>query len=840
MGDSVVERLSDVVTAHNVLILLSLTVLTVGVFSGVFAEGGATSETGINISDTEVGQATEYVSEHYDDGSNTTTEQAYVRATDGSVLSKEVLIATIDYQREVASDPAINESLVGGGVDGPPNVVARALVDGSDPSLAEQRSALESASAERIRRVVAETFTGGETTRTFLPTSYEPGSTAAGGMRVTFEFAQPEGAAQGTAPEVERALYETTENYGSVDVFTVGAQTWSELNEEYLVDTLWLVLPPILVVMLVVLAFAYRNVVDVAVGLVGTIVALLWTFGLMGWLGVFGRRVALVAPVLIIALSLDFGLHVFMRYREVGGKRVGIRESMTRSVSLTAVPFLLVTVTAVVGFVPSVTNPVPVIRDLGVAIMLGTAASLLVFLTFVPALKVTVERLLDRVGYDGHSAPLGEGKYLRRVLSLGLRAARRGAPVVVLVAVIGATAGGYAFTELERGTSQQTDFDVAEWKTDLPGPMAFDTFESDAARQIVFERRFQPDNEVSDPANSIGSTQFLITGSVTDPEAFAAVTNAKTASENASGETVLKQGGSVEPVSPLSVMERVAASNPSFADTFEAADSDADGVPEQDFRAVYDDLYSVAPDRAARVIERTDRGAYRSLRVFVPARPSADSDRADEMRGIAASMERASGMEVTAVGVGTVSDVRFTRLVDGIVRTMLLALGAVFLLLVGIYQVRHGSALLGAITGVPVVLTLGFVFGGMYLAGVALTFETALLVSITIGLGVDYSIHVSSRTVQELEQGATIQTALSRAITGTGGALLGSAVTSGGAFSLMLISQDPRLQSFGLIVAFALAVSFCLSVFVLPSLLFLWAGSRAEYDTTPEAQPTDG
>jgi Predicted exporters of the RND superfamily len=137
--------------------------------------------------------------------------------------------------------------------------------------------------------------------------------------------------------------------------------------------------------------------------------------------------------------------------------------------------------------------------------------------------------------------------------------------------------------------------------------------------------------------------------------------------------------------------------------------------------------------------------------------------------------------------------------------------------------VAYDSATLGLVTGLPIALVLALVFGGMLLLDEPLTATTALIVSIAIGLGIDYNIHISDRFATELERGNSIEAALRDATTGTGGALLGSAVTSTGAFALLIVAPLANFQSIGVILALTLAASFLLSVFVLPSLLYQWA-----------------
>jgi predicted RND superfamily exporter protein len=154
---------------------------------------------------------------------------------------------------------------------------------------------------------------------------------------------------------------------------------------------------------------------------------------------------------------------------------------------------------------------------------------------------------------------------------------------------------------------------------------------------------------------------------------------------------------------------------------------------------------------------------------------------------------------------------------------MVIALGAIVVGLSGVFRYMHGSATLGAVVSVPIALVVGLVIGGMYLLGIPLTLLTALLMSLVIGLGVDYNIHIGDRFADELAAGRTPTEALSAAVTGTGGALLGSTLTSAGAFATIILVPHPQLKSFGSIVVIALLMSFLVSVLVLPSLLVLWS-----------------
>jgi predicted RND superfamily exporter protein len=110
----------------------------------------------------------------------------------------------------------------------------------------------------------------------------------------------------------------------------------------------------------------------------------------------------------------------------------------------------------------------------------------------------------------------------------------------------------------------------------------------------------------------------------------------------------------------------------------------------------------------------------------------------------------------------------------------------------------------------------------MYLLGIPFNAVTGLITSLTIGLGVAYSIHISERYNQELERAETVQEAMRTAVTGTGGALLGSAATTVGGFGVLAFAILPPLQQFGVITGMTIIYAFLAAVLVLPSLLVVW------------------
>ena len=838
-----IHRFTEIVTTYNKSIILAVLLVTallaVGLTQGA---GQAQADTDEQIIEgTEVQEGLAYLEDNYEtDGTNATTVSIYALDDEQSVLSRESLLNTLSYQQEISDSDAVAEVLEDDAFDGPPTAIGTELAEEPNPDLETQFEAIEEASDDELETAIERTLGDGTFSQYYLPTEYTPGATESDGMRFTIEVDSEIEIGFGVESPHEsvEVLDETASEYENPSlVFLDGPETIAELNNDYLMDLVWLVVPLILLVLVVVLGFAYRDVTDVVIGLIGTTLALLWTFGLMGWLDIMNPDTAIIAPVLVAALSIDFGFHIFMRYREHRGPEEGIRSALARSTGAVAIAFVLVTVTAAVGFLSNLTNPVSVIRDVSIAITLGVLSALVIFTTIVPALKVSADGLWERFGFDRRGTPLGKGAYLKRVLGSSVTAAQRAAVVVIAIALIAGAAGGLLFFDLDREQFQESD--IAEdpgWQSELPGPMAYQTHESDLANQFTYiDDQFQPDDQTV-TEGGVGMTQILIyEEDVATEEAMQTLAAGHEAVDEADADILASQGDGVPAQSPLSLIQDIAAQNDDVAEKFAQADTTGDEVPDSEIEPLLDAVSEAAPEESAMLLEK-DGDSYESMVMVVPVTESMGSDRADELFGVAEEMDAVSDHTVTPVGAGTVSEVTLEEITDGIILTMLLAFAGVIFVLVLVYRFLRGTATLGAVTMVPIALTLGVVFAGMYALGEPITPLSALLVSILIGLGIDYNIHISDRFSQELRRTDDTVQALRETVTGTGGALLGSAVTSVSAFALIVVIPDAQLSSFGIVVALALGASFLMSVFVLPSLLYKWA---IYTDRSPQKTPAD-
>jgi predicted RND superfamily exporter protein len=696
---------------------------------------------------------------------------------------------------------------------------------GDQPSLDEQVAQLESMNATEIDRVIETVLagggdSGGRSAFALMPTGYEPGSTTANAtMLVLTQTTEGEMAPGGSASdrlvESQTAVRVIATEVLGPDNAVFGSGIIGDEIDRSMTDSLLVVGPLALLFVVLVLIIAYRDLVDILLGLFGIALVLVWTFGFMGWLGFTFNQLFVAIPVLLIGLSIDYAIHVFMRHREERERVEGVRRSMTVGLASVGVALFFVTATTVIGFLSNLISSVPPIREFGIVSAFGIVAAFVVFGALIPAMKVTLDDWLEGRGFDRRKRAFGTGGgAIGRALGVGATAARKAPAVVILLTLVVSAAGAYGAVNVDT-SFQQSDFladDPPGWMDDLPEPFAPGEYYAKDSLNYVNENFLRQDSQA----------QLLVEGDVTDPAVLSRVQTAQERASDMDDIVVVLSNGEADVQSPLTVMRAVAAQNESFAATFAAADTDDDGVPDRNVEAVYDHLYRVAPEQAGSVVYRAGPDDYRALRLVVSIRGGASGDRVTtEMRDLGDALA-GQGVAVTATGQPIVFDLVSDQLLDTVIQSLLITLVAVFLFLMVTYRFTDGSATLGFVTLLPVAFSVTWILGTMYLVDIPFNVLTGMITSLTVGLGVAYSIHLSERYAHELERADDVWTAMRTTVTGTGGALLGSAATTVGGFGVLAFAILPPLRQFGIITGLTIVYAFLASVLVLPSLLAVW------------------
>lgn len=839
----IINRISTALVEHRRVVIPVLLLVLFSVGAGVTQLQQDNSLQALEVGSEE--EATmNYIESNFSTGPvNQTVAQIIVQGD--NVLDKQTLLATLELQQEIRANqtigPTLRDTQPTAGVA---NAIARAAIRHRDssvtnPTLDQQQSTLQAMTQSEIAAISSQLLSDSESSSdalAFMPADYDNGSNnATATMIVVFQqtgTVSTTGNAPNTIVESQLTLQSIAadKDIGS-DVLVVGNGIITDEQQQSRQDTLSLLGPLALLFVLITLAVVYRDLVDIGLSLAGIVLVQLWTFGTLGWTGISFNAVLIAIPVLLIGLSIDYGIHVFMRYREQRtDSETDATTAMQSALAGVGVALLWVTVTTVIGFLSNYASPVRPIQELGLISAIGIVGALVVFGLLLPPLKVELDAIRERLNINRTQRPIGtdQGK-TAKVLSFGSRLAKNAPVLVLAIAIVVTAVTTGAATQVS--TSFEPEDTIAEdapaWTEQLPHGM------KPAEYNVRENLRYVNDNFVR-PGSRV---EFLIERNVTHSDLVADLDAAESLAARQSA-TVVLADGEARTRTPLSVMERVAAQNRSFNQSLIAADTDGDGIPEKNLEVLYDQLFELAPEQAASVLHRED-GEYVAARMAVSVNAEAQGETITTQMNDVADVLWEDGRPVSVTGEPIINQVVQDYLLDTLLTSLLITLGVILALLMFVYRIVHGSATLGLVTLLPVLMVVSWVIGTMYALGYPLSVLTTIVASITIGIGIDYSIHLSERFRAELDRKDSVEAAIVTATRGTGSALLGSAVTTAIGFGILGFAFFPVLQQFGTITAIMIAYAFIASVLVLPSMLMLWAqylvgGEEWSSDSQPQ------
>ena len=192
----------------------------------------------------------------------------------------------------------------------------------------------------------------------------------------------------------------------------------------------------------------------------------------------------------------------------------------------------------------------------------------------------------------------------------------------------------------------------------------------------------------------------------------------------------------------------------------------------------------------------------------------------DAVRDAGGELSVASNALVEAEIISSLSDAQLVAI--------LISVLVAGLLLVVASWVSDRSIALGAIGIVPAAVALVLVLGSMRLLGMSFNALTATVASIAVGIGVPYGIHLTNRFRASIRTfGGDPTEAIADTLQHTGGALAGSAVTTGLAFGVLMLSSSTPLQQFGGVSAMMIGYALIACLLLQPALLVLWARRRS-------------
>ncbi len=454
----ILEPMARVVARHPALVLAALAVATV-VLGALGLQQDVETDITEFSADSELTQVFDRIEEDF--GARGGSIQIIVDAGQGgNVLSADGL-RLADELSDLARDIDEVDAALREGTERSPSVVSYATP--ILPQLAQLGVEPADLSEPLASSVVQSTIEGqgsGQLEGLVSDDADFDAGTARGGL-VVLQLAAD--LAEGQATDASMALADALESertgWFDVDAFSFAILTVD--IEEGLLDDLPLLMGLSFALIILILAVLFRSLADVAFGVAGLVITIVWMNGfavllgpeVLGLTGPF-NQIAVAVPVLLVGLGIDYSVHLNARYREERERGAASPLASATAVRTVGVALLLATVTTVIGFLSNLATPLPPIADFGAFAAAGIASAFLVMGLLVPSARNLLDRRrrppLPRV------AEHDDGVADRRGFMARVAAVPAKAPVLVLAAAAGvAMLGGLAATDLDTSFSQE-------------------------------------------------------------------------------------------------------------------------------------------------------------------------------------------------------------------------------------------------------------------------------------------------------------------------------------------------------------------------------------------------
>jgi len=588
-----------------------------------------------------------------------------------------------------------------------------------------------------------------------------------------------------------------------------------------------------LVVVLVigVLFATFRSRLDVTLTMVALLLAIIWSNGFASFLDFEPSFFAIIVPILLVGLGVDYGIHLIMRYREDLIEDWDIKKASSSSIMYVGSALLLATTTTMVGFLSNVTSDITPIREFGIQVALGVLSAFVIFVTFIPACRVLVDTWYQNKG----TKPLSEknielvkekkgdnidtNSSLNYFMDIGAKVSLKSPEkVLAVVTVITLLAGVTA-------TGISTEFDFNDFLPD----------------EVEITQHF---HYLQDEFSTSNEFSFIyISGSIATFDVFNEINN--TQYELAEGDKWVNTDQSAM-FSPINGMRDLANNNSeinpfdfynsTFEELFNSKDENGDLVPDtdEDVRELLDWIMigegKTIPNMVSNFIyydEEKDDYTVAYILVNTKSKNAYFKEVVSELEKDTQPLEKLEDEgkvdSVVVTGAPAIIDVVINTINETMIGSIAYTILLSFIILTAVFWYTDGQPLLGIISMLPVLLVLVWILGTMVTIGYTLNVMTILIGALTVGLGVTYAIHISHRFIEEMEHHHSLDKAINNTVKNTGSALFGAAMTTVLGFGVLFFAILPPMKQFGTMTALTILYSFLSSVWVLPSMLVIWA-----------------
>ncbi len=536
--------------------------------------------------------------------------------------------------------------------------------------------------------------------------------------------------------------------------------------------------PIVILVIIFVLFLVLRSFKSTILTLLVVLLSVLWSFGLMAALNIPVYAVSTMLPVMLIAIGVADGIHMFnhLRIYQMDHPEKTKRSAIEEMLSGMWKPVIITTLTTAAGFISLLSSQVYPIKYFGVFAAFGVLVAMVLSLTMIPAglMVFGLPKVKSMKNKNLDSMNSHQGTPIARYIL------RHGRLLILLTIVI---------------------LGVSIWGT------------SHIWIDSSFLSQFPPKSDIVQADTYInskfgGTSTLNVIFDADKPEAFKDPQVLKLLDTiQTDVETSLDAvGNSFSLTDYLKRMNMVMnADDPSF-----------NTIPDsRNLIAQYLLLYEMSGDPATleQVVDSDYQKANMTFQLKDDSSLTLDSV-IHKINTYLPALEKL-GLNAHYAGSGYRGLVFSQLILTGQIWSIIISL----LLVVILLSIMFHSLYIGLIGSVPILITVFINFGTMGILGIPLSTTTALVSSIAIGIGIDYAVHFIDRYKIYAKETNDPNTACELAMKHSGRAILYNALVVIAGFMVLSFSLFPPNRILGAMVSLNMGTSFLGTLIIIPILL---------------------
>jgi len=533
-------------------------------------------------------------------------------------------------------------------------------------------------------------------------------------------------------------------------------------------------------IIFLLMLFFFRKVSLVVSPMIVAMVSIIWTMGLLIGLGHTVHIMISMIPIFLMPIAVVDSIHIlsefFDKYKDGGGKK----ETFLKVFNKLMKPMLYTSITSSIGFASLALTPIPPVRIFGLFVAFGIMAAWFLTLTLIPAVTMLMpdKYLVGLVKTESKPDRLSA---IQRALG-HLSTQKSRAILILTVLILGASAYGvslmvvndnpvYWFTKSHRIRVADKVLNEHFGGTYMAYMVLKGSEDGliktpEALRYIEGLQKHLSTIEVIGKTTSIADVVKKIGFELRDQ----------------------KPGSDVIPGSSEAIGQ--------FLFLYEMS-----GDPE--------DLYHmVDPDyKNAAIWIHLKRGDNMDMKNVI-----------ESANAYVALNPPPGGLKSDWAGLTYINVVWQDKMVSG----MRNALMGSFIIVTIIMMILFRSIIWGLVSMVPLVVTITFIYGLVGFVGMNYDMPIAILSSLTLGLSVDFAIHLVQRARQIYKEtkdwGQTIDALFEEPVR----AIIRNAVVIAIGFTPLLFAPLMPYKTVGFFMAMIMAVSGLVTLIVLPSIMVVF------------------